>query len=360
MHRDRSLDVLRGLFLIVITFDHFGGALRSLTWQTFGYVSAAEGFIFLSGYMSGLVYGQPGYPRVTAHCLRRALQIYGFHLFIVACLIIISLSSSLYAGYWRGYVPLYSEAPWTGLGLSAALLYNPNLLSILPLYVVFLALTPLLLHAHRRGWSAGILAASLLMWWASQHGLRETLLQALPLDREQLAPGLFDITAWQLLFVAGNWLGYRRAQGLPLRLPPSIPLLPAAVTGVSLLMAWRHGWLPAPDWIQTGHARSALGWVRLLNFALVAWLFVRLLKPRHWFARLRFPARLGQNSLEVYSWSILAIFLTMPLAWRVHAVGSLIDTLAALVFVALLILPVWFKPRFQHMVRGLNPAVENP
>lgn len=356
MHRDRSLDVLRGLFLIVITFDHFGGALRTLTWQTFGYVSAAEGFIFLSGYMSGLVYGRPGYPRVTAHCLQRALQIYGFHLFIVACLITISLSSSLYAGYWRGYVPLYSEAPWTGLGLSAVLLYNPNFLSILPLYVIFLALTPLLLQAHRRGWSGGVLAASLLLWWASQHGLRETLLQALPLDRERLSPGLFDITAWQLLFVAGNWLGYPRAQALPLKIPRSLALLPVAVAGVSLLMAWRHGWLPAPEWIEAGHSRRTLEWVRLLNFALVAWLFVRLLKPRHWFARLRFPARLGQNSLEVYSWSILAIFLAMPLTWRAHAAGPLIDTLAALAFVVLLFVPVLIKPHFHHVSRGLRLA----
>lgn len=360
MRRDRSLDVLRGLFLIVITIDHFGGALRSLTWQAFGYVSAAEGFILLSGYMSGLVYGRPGYPHPTAHCLRRALQIYGFHLLIVLCLIGVSASSGFYAEYWRGFVPRYAESPWEGLGLSLLLLYNPNMLSILPLYVVFLLVTPLLLHAHRRGWSAGVLAVSLLLWWGSQQGLRETLLGALPLDRGRLAPGLFDITAWQLLFVTGNWLGYRRSHGRPLQLPTHPFLLAAVMAATAVLMVWRHGWLPAPDWIESGHGRQSLEWVRLINFTLVAWLFVRLLKPRQWFAELRFPARLGQHSLEVYSWSILMIFLTMPLIWRAHAAGPLIDTLATLAFLALLMLPVWLKPFFQHMARNLNPVWERP
>lgn len=358
MYRDRSLDVLRGLFLIIITIDHFGGALRSITWQTFGYVSAAEGFILLSGYMSGLIYGRPGYPHPTAHCLRRALQIYGFHLLIVLCLVGISVSSGFYAEYWRGYVPRYAESSWEGLGLSALLLYTPNLLAILPLYVAFLLITPLLLYAHRRGWSAGILTVSLLLWWGSQHGLREALLETLPLERSGLKPGLFDITAWQLLFVTGNWLGYRRSHGRPLQ-PPSHPsLLVALMAATAVLMAWRHGWLPAPAWIESGHGRQTLEWVRLINFILVAWLFVQLIKPRQWFAELRFPARLGQNSLEVYSWSILAIFLAMPLTWRAHTAGPLVDTLATLVFLALLMLPVWFKSRFQHMGRGPHPAWE--
>lgn len=69
MRRDRSLDVLRDLFLI-ITIDPFAGTLRSLIWQAFGYVCAAEGFILLSGYMSGPAYGRPGYPQPTAQCLR--------------------------------------------------------------------------------------------------------------------------------------------------------------------------------------------------------------------------------------------------------------------------------------------------
>jgi hypothetical protein len=358
MYRDRSLDVLRGLFLIIITIEHFGGALRVFTWQIFGFVYAAEGFIFLSGYMSGLVYGRPDRPHVTAGCLRRALQIYGFHLGLVLCLVGISVFSSFYAEYWRGYVPLYAESPLAGLGLSALLLYNPNYLSILPLYAVFLVLTPLLLQGHRRGWSGAILAASLLLWWGGQQGLRDALLGLLPLPRDQMMPGLFDLTAWQLLFVAGNWLGYRRAMGQPLQLPGSPTLQALAGAGVVLLMAWRLGWLPMPALVEAGHDRHTLEWVRLLNFILVGYLFMRLVRPRAWFINLDFPARLGRNSLEVYSWSILAIFLAMPLSWRAHAAGPLVDSLATLAFIGLLLLPVWLKPRVRHITRGLRPAVE--
>jgi hypothetical protein len=57
--RSKLIDFLRGLCLVVITIDHLPhDPFEKFTWQTFGFVSAAEGFVFLSGLVSGIVYGR--------------------------------------------------------------------------------------------------------------------------------------------------------------------------------------------------------------------------------------------------------------------------------------------------------------
>ena len=55
--RLNELDALRGLMLVLMTLTHLPTRLSSPLGQPFGYVSAAEGFVLLSAYMAGLVYG---------------------------------------------------------------------------------------------------------------------------------------------------------------------------------------------------------------------------------------------------------------------------------------------------------------
>ena len=50
------LDVLRGALLVVMAINHVPSDLHVLTDHFFGYMSAAEGFVFLAGLMAGLVY----------------------------------------------------------------------------------------------------------------------------------------------------------------------------------------------------------------------------------------------------------------------------------------------------------------
>ncbi|RJS93382.1 OpgC domain-containing protein [Salinisphaera sp. Q1T1-3] len=47
---DQRVDTLRGLMLVIMTIDHLG-PLSRFTMEPFGFVSAAWGFVFLSGYM---------------------------------------------------------------------------------------------------------------------------------------------------------------------------------------------------------------------------------------------------------------------------------------------------------------------
>ena len=68
--RNLLIDFLRGLCLVVMTVDHLPPDIfEKFTWQTFGFISAAEGFVFLSGLVSGVVYGRVAMQEGITTCL---------------------------------------------------------------------------------------------------------------------------------------------------------------------------------------------------------------------------------------------------------------------------------------------------
>jgi hypothetical protein len=58
MKRYREIDALRGLKLALMTVTHLPTRLADPLGQPFGWVSAAEGFVLLSGFTAGLVYSR--------------------------------------------------------------------------------------------------------------------------------------------------------------------------------------------------------------------------------------------------------------------------------------------------------------
>ena len=55
--RQWELDALRGLMLVLMTLTHMPTGFSPVLSQPFGFVSAAEGFVFMSALMVGRVYG---------------------------------------------------------------------------------------------------------------------------------------------------------------------------------------------------------------------------------------------------------------------------------------------------------------
>ena len=57
--RDLRLDLLRGFAVMVMVIDHFGGSswLYLITGGNNFFVSGAEAFVFISGFVVGMVYG---------------------------------------------------------------------------------------------------------------------------------------------------------------------------------------------------------------------------------------------------------------------------------------------------------------
>src|SRR5438105_5100872 len=80
--RDLRLDLLRGFCIFAMVVDHFGGDswLYAITGGNRFYVSAAEGFIFISGFIMGQAYrakrDKSGLPAAMGEALKRARTLY--------------------------------------------------------------------------------------------------------------------------------------------------------------------------------------------------------------------------------------------------------------------------------------------
>ncbi len=355
--RFTSLDFFRGLMLVVMALDHLAGA-ASPTWQIFGFVSAAEGFVFLSGVVIGLVYGKETLKAESGlwrRSLARAWTLYQHHLVLLALVMVLAfLAYPVFGVAWRDHMPFLLEHPFTGLALSLTFLNQPRFFDILPLYTLFLLVTPLLLIGFAKGRAPLVLGSSVLLWLLAQFDVRQVLLRQVPYYWN-LQPGSFDPFAWQLLFVVGSYLGYRTLRGREVIPQGWRPLLLALALALPLLVL-RHATrfeLPGFPYVQLeGFTdRASLGWLRVLDFFLVAFLLARLVQ---WWPQL-FQARwfvfLGQHSLQVFAAHVLFVYLVTPLQWRVLELGLWGALLAALFVFLSLSLPAVIHARYLERKR---------
>src|SRR5215471_11048948 len=171
--RDLRIDFLRGLFVVAMVIDHVAGPswLYALTGGNRFYVSAAEGFIFISGFIMGQAYrakrDRSGLPAAMADALRRARTLY------LATVAMTLIFSALY---------LYTDITlWTGrdfgLGIDSwqeivvaafTLHYTYHGTDILAMYTILLMVAPLILLMLSVGEWWMVLIPSWLLWLAYQ------------------------------------------------------------------------------------------------------------------------------------------------------------------------------------------------
>ena len=333
MNRRWEFDALRGLMLVLMTVTHLPTRLSDPLGQPFGYVSAAEGFVLLSGFMAGLVYAgkqqRGGSATMRSAMWQRALTVYACH----AALLVFGLTAVALVGVMTGQPAInnllgyYRSEPlaaWLG-GLM--LVYAPPLLDILPMYVLFLLISPLLLRqGGKHGW-APVLAVSVALWFGAQFGLSRAIYEAvvaltgLPVPYNQT--GAFDGLAWQFLWVLGLWLGADFAgrvsqPGARIAIPRWV-VLTAWVVAVSGF-AWRHGVgqlpLPGPDSLLPNllFSKWVIGPGRMLNlFALLVLVLRYRDVLRRALPRLPMLERLGQASLPVFCAHLVVVLLALAI-----------------------------------------------
>jgi hypothetical protein len=322
--RVSELDALRGVMLLWITVTHLPTFLSDYVSQPLGFFAAAEGFILLSAVFTGLVYSRiaarDGAWRMRARLLARAGRLYGYHL--VLLVVAFAVGAPLAA---RGNRPamynlldFYYAAGRGRAYLDAALLlYRPPLLDILPIYIVFLALSPLALWlGARAGWRWAF-AGGIALWAFAQLGLRglahHVLTAGLGLEVPLNEMGAFDLWAWQLWWLVGLWLGARWAQGdLPVEAWARRLAIPAGVVfAVFLSLRFAQaGGLVALGRFAPLLEKWNLGLGRLVDFSAAAVLTIRF---RAALARLavRPLVMLGRASLEVFCVHVLCVFTAL-------------------------------------------------
>lgn len=323
-----EIDLLRGLMLVLMTLTHLPTRLTDPLGQPFGYVSAAEGFVLLSGYMAGLVYGRlafrDGIDATRRAFWRRALQVYACHaallLFLFTVIAVIGLRVDEPAV--KNLMSFYLQHPAQALVGGLLLIYQPPLLDILPMYVLFMLASPWAFAIGlKRGWG-WVLAGSVTLWVLAQFGLAEWLygvaasVTRLPVPYSE--SGAFNGFAWQLLWVLGLWLGASRHEDEPpsLRFPPGVVMLAIVVALVGF--TWRHAVGQAPfggdERLNLLFDKWQLAPLRLLN--LMALLVVTLRFGRGWaraLPRIRPLETMGSASLAVFCAHLVVVLLVLSL-----------------------------------------------
>ncbi len=175
--RFQALDLLRGFFIVTIVCDHLSrwpSIFGILSGKALLWVTAAEGFVIISGLLVGYIRGYKSkavaFKEVAFKLWRRALTLYLWAI----------IGSIAYTAYiW--YVPLIGGAPgmpidkgdwWTLIFESITLNYTFLWVYFLKLYAIFIAAAPLAIWLLRKGlaWVVVLLSfAVLALGWATNN-----------------------------------------------------------------------------------------------------------------------------------------------------------------------------------------------
>ncbi|MBI5878533.1 MAG: OpgC domain-containing protein [Chloroflexi bacterium] len=206
-NRDLRLDFLRGYAVFAMIVDHLGSDswLQNFTGGNRFFVSAAEGFVFISGLLVGIIYGDMmrkiGWWPAARKALARAWTLYT--LTVPLTLLFVWLIGTFNLPFASWYVigdPLK-------LIFDVATMQRTFAFADIPLlYTQLLLLAPVALWLMNRGKTGWMLTGSLALWGAYQ--VSPTAMSGFPWNIE--GNWVFHVAAWQLLFFAAMALGYHR------------------------------------------------------------------------------------------------------------------------------------------------------
>jgi len=331
MKRLWEIDAARGLMLVLMTVTHVPSRLTDPVGQPFGFVSAAEGFVLLSAFVSGLVYSRIGYQKgvdvMRSAFWRRALKIYFSQAALLLFLftVITAVGLKLDQPAVKDLVKYYLASPHDALMFSLLLVYQPALLDILPMYILFMLMSPwVIAFAMHRGWQWPM-ALSATLWAISQfgstHWLYEVLSPALHIPVPYNETGSFDTFSWQFLWFFGMWMGASR--NAPDAAPFVFPkwILASAVLVAVACFSWRHlgpgGQAPFGEdpGLNLLFDKWRLGPLRLLNLAALGIVAIRFGPPLlHRLPRPRWLEDMGSASLPVFCAHLVAVFVVMSVS----------------------------------------------
>ncbi|WP_376876697.1 OpgC family protein [Albirhodobacter sp. R86504] len=324
--RDPRLDFFRGLCLAMIFINHVPGQIyETFTSRNFGFTDAAEGFVFMSGAAAGLAYTigmmtRPLWPTV-GKIWGRVWLLYLVH--VMTAFLAIAISAATMKFFGVDTLLERANVQWLGKDMLGFLIGVPTLghqlgyVNILPMYMVLLAVAPLMIKlAHWRVWA---LLATVTVIWAVAGQFR------IDLPNYPTQGGwFFNPISWSMIFALGLATGIRLKQGR--RLVPvnkwltgfAIAYLVLSVVWLkhpdvnrtmaqSMSYLWDHGF---PFWV-VGMDKTYVALPRLLHLMSLAYLLslpgpIRLLAASRWVAPI---VTLGRNSLPVFALGTVLAFV---------------------------------------------------
>jgi hypothetical protein len=323
--RDVRLDFFRGLGMFIILVAHITNNPWTLYIPArFGFSDATEMFIFCSGMASAIAFGsvfaRAGFVLGCFRVVHRIWQVYWVHVgafFLTLVAMLMINKSGYFARDEVGALNLYPFLKSSGANVIGlfTLTYVPNYFDILPMYVVILALLPLMV-ALARIHPIAALTTSIVIWVAANF-FRLNLPAELWFTNNSTRQWYFNPFAWQLVFFTGFAFMSGWIPAPPVR--KSIVIVAAAILLISLPFAWHiiiaksefvRGW--RTDW-KILIDKTNFGILRYFHFlalAYLAWVAVgpdgvRLERSGFMRSLTSIFQKVGQQSLAVFATSVV-------------------------------------------------------
>ncbi len=306
--RDPRLDFFRGLALLVIYVAHIPkNPVAAHIPARYGWSDAADMFVFMSGFAAAIAYGgtflRAGWFLGTARVAFRCWQLYWAQI----CLFMAIAGFSVWADQtfeqdYIGALNLYRFFEDTEQALLDMMLlsYVPNYFDILPMYMVILAMVPLVMLLARVHPLLPICVSFIL--WLCNLIFEFELLADRSIDR----PWFFNPFAWQFIF----FTGYSLARGW-IQVPiENRQIFWAAMTVIGLGAAMKTPWIyESHPWLEALSialfnmaGKTNYEPLRYLHFIAGAFVVVHLLLYREEILPKYFSwvMKCGQQSLAVF------------------------------------------------------------
>ena len=356
--RDVRLDVFRGLCLVIIFIAHvWDNAWARYIPARFGFSDATEIFVFCSGMASAIAFGGTfrvhGYLLGALRVAHRCWQVFWSHIGVLMVAVAAMIAVDRTLGTGHSYVEGLGLEPLLGPNGAEAFLgiltlrWVPFYFDILPMYLVILALIPLVMAAIKLG-RAYVALLVVATWAAANLGLLH-----LPAEPWSQRAWFFNPFAWQLVFFTGfafmsGWLPApprdpRLIRGTIAVVALTVPFAWAPLLEqVTLLQDIRHMLEPLIE-------KTRFGILRYVHFLSLAYLaYVAVGEGGH---RLRGPVvdvlrKLGQQSLAVFMAGLVLSFLAstmLNVVGRTFASVTLVNVAGILVLVAVARIVTFFK-----------------
>jgi len=333
--RDLRIDFFRGLALLIIIADHidlFNGTYffkASLKWLQPGFSDAAEIFVFLSGYVYGLVYfkymNNNGFGKMYWKSFNRFVHLYIVNIFVL--FVVLALF-----GWFRccinpelpfiGGIQHFFENPQYSFIYAAILLYAPSLFNILPLYMSLLLVMPIFLYISKKSLKVTLLVSGLI--YLIPLIFSQANLPIYPFNLEQGYPygsgWSFNPISWQFLFCLGMVISiglkkktFKVPKSNILLIISAILFLGAFIPRLTFIFQK----LGIIDYHLIGEipilGKRTLQPGRLLHFFSLVYLVYRFLPTQHKLFNSSWTRPIiwcGQNSLDVFGLGIVLTYLS--------------------------------------------------
>jgi len=353
--RDPRLDFFRGIAMFVIFIAHTPRDFWSL-WipARFGFSDATETFVFSSGMASslafGAVYANRGWFIGTARILHRVWQVYWAHIglfFSVLLLVTFFDKFELFDSETKNNIYVnslnlkhfFTKTPDLIIGLFT-LSYVPNYFDILPMYLVILAMIPIVMGLARISpWLVGVFVVG--VWLSANLPVFGGSTLNFPAEPWSGRKWFFNPLGWQLVFFTG--FAFMQGWIKPPKVSRNRIIIAALIVVVTIPFAYYRLLNTYPElkevreFLKPFIAKTPLGILRYIHFlatAYLGWVAVGPMGSRikNW-GRLQIIVdtirKVGQQSLAVFVSSLVlaqllgAVFKSIGTHWSIVMVGNL-------------------------------------